>query len=76
MVALAHPVRASGCGPEGNGFDPRRSPAVPAPWELLVPAQYKAEFFWGGLREATYPNWQRNLAQTQVVKSSTLFVVT
>ena len=26
MANVAHLVRASGCGSEGDGFDPRRSP--------------------------------------------------
>jgi hypothetical protein len=28
MADVAHGGRASGCGPEGSGFDPRRSPHV------------------------------------------------
>src|SRR5580765_7220763 len=31
MAAVAQLVRASGCGPEGRGFEPRRSPFKPAP---------------------------------------------
>lgn len=36
MVAVAQLVRASGCGPEGRGFDPRQLPQFSS-FKLISP---------------------------------------
>ncbi len=36
MASLAHLVRASGCGSEGDGFDPRSSPHIELEYDFFV----------------------------------------